>query len=74
MSSVTHVGEPVTRKTLQQALFKQFGNFLHTQATLDHLRDIGPVQIAGLGWVIAGQRGGSKRWKYFLAETEAVAA
>lgn len=66
LPTVTHVGARVSRKAIQQALIHQFGNFIHTQATLDFLRDIGPVQIGNLGWVIAGNKGG--RWAYFLAE------
>lgn len=66
LPTVTHVGNRVSRKAIQRALIHQFGNFIHTQPTLDYLRDIGPAQVGNLGWVIAGNKGG--RWAYFLAE------
>jgi hypothetical protein len=76
---VTGIGRRVSRKEIQAHLFKQFGNFLHTQGTLDFIRDIGPARVGTLGYVIAGKRGiisGKKfepkqnRFEYFLANVQ----
>ena len=45
------VGRRVSRKELQKAMLAQFGNFLHTQPTLQFIREIGPAYIQGLGLV-----------------------
>lgn len=63
------VGRRVSRKELQKFMFAQFGNFLHTQPTLEFIRDIGPAYVRGLGWVIGGN-GGQKRWTYHLCEVQ----
>lgn len=65
------VGRRVSRKELQKAMFAQFGNFLHTQPTLQFIREIGPAYVKGLGWVIGGN-GGQKRWTYHLCEVRAI--
>lgn len=63
------VGRRVSRKELQKAMLSQFGNFLHTQPTLEFIRDIGPAYVRGLGWIIGGN-GGGKRWTYHICEVQ----
>lgn len=76
---VTGIGRRVSRREIQQHLFKQFGNFLHTQPTLQFIRDIGPAKVNGLGYVIAGKlgtinggkfTGSQKNFHYFLAQVQ----
>lgn len=65
------VGRRVSRKELQKAMLVQFGNFLHTQPTLEFIRDIGPAYVKGLGWIIGGNNG-HKRWTYHTCEVREV--